>query len=319
MWEAISYVSSGFTLTAFIVAATAWVVKAKSEQKARLISLADTETKAKLVQDALDFFHVSTEHLKKDQQFDLAVQQIRSRASRFKTISILIGFLSALAAVLSAYAIDKVSTYNNKYDNAQVLFNKKSIQTSESEYFEKLVSQDADINEIIEFIARHTSILNGVPQIRHGSSITEDVQNFPITEGLIPHFTRFNFMPTIQQVHDSIIFIDLLPPSLYIFESEEILAEEVTKRVALMQRYRSTGSESYYDYVLSAARLSDFSIPLSRMQEYIDFPDNFFSTSLSGVIIVGKRNTLSRKQIGFLSTFNKESHIKIITYDTLLE
>ena len=115
MWEAIAYVSSGFTLTAFITAAAAWILKTKSEEKGRLISLADTVTKARLVQDALEFFHVNTEKLNKEQQFKLAMQQIKNRANKLKTIAILIGFLAILATALSAYAIDKINNNSISY------------------------------------------------------------------------------------------------------------------------------------------------------------------------------------------------------------
>lgn len=109
MWEAIAYVSSGFTLAAFITATVAWLLKTKSEEKGQLISLADTDSKALLVQDALEFFHVNTENLNKKQQYDLAMEQIRNRANKFKIIAILIGFLAILAAALSAYAINQVT------------------------------------------------------------------------------------------------------------------------------------------------------------------------------------------------------------------
>ncbi len=105
MWEAIAYVSSGFTLAAFVTAVAAWILKGKSEEKGKLISLAENETKAKLVQDALEFFHVDTESLTKEQKFNLAMEQIRARANRFKTITLLIGFLAIVSASLSAYAI----------------------------------------------------------------------------------------------------------------------------------------------------------------------------------------------------------------------
>jgi hypothetical protein len=111
MWEAIAYVSSGFTLAAFVTAVAAWVLKGKSEEKSCLISAADNELKAKLVQDALEFFHIETGNLTKEQQFKLALEQIRNRANRFRTIALLIGFLGIVAASLSAYAISK-STYS---------------------------------------------------------------------------------------------------------------------------------------------------------------------------------------------------------------
>jgi len=112
MWEAIAYVSSGFTLAAFVAAVSAWIIKGKSEEKQKLISVAADENRAKLVQDALEFFHVETKELTKDQKFNLAIQQIQARANRFRTIALLIGFLAITAAVLSAYAIKELYNYD---------------------------------------------------------------------------------------------------------------------------------------------------------------------------------------------------------------
>lgn len=108
MWEAIAYVSSGFTLAAFIAAVSAWVLKEKSEEKRKLISLADDANRAELVQSALEFFHVETEGLTKEQKYQIAMRQIQARADRFRTTAILIGCLATTAAILSAYAISEL-------------------------------------------------------------------------------------------------------------------------------------------------------------------------------------------------------------------
>jgi len=107
MWEAIAYVSSGLTLAAFVAAVAAWILKGKSEEKANLISLADSAAKVRLVQDALEFFHVDTKFLSPKQQLEVALEQISNRAERFRIIAFLIGFLAVVAASLSAYAISQ--------------------------------------------------------------------------------------------------------------------------------------------------------------------------------------------------------------------
>ena len=59
-WDALKYVGSGLTLAAFVVAAIAWLLKSKSEEKERLIDLAKDDERAGLVRDALEFFSVDT-------------------------------------------------------------------------------------------------------------------------------------------------------------------------------------------------------------------------------------------------------------------
>jgi len=108
MWEAIAYVSSGFTLAAFVVAVIAWVLKNQAEKKSSLISLAKEDERVELVQSALEFFNVQTDSLTKAQKYDLALKQIHERANRFKTLAVLVGVLSFMAASLSAYAISEL-------------------------------------------------------------------------------------------------------------------------------------------------------------------------------------------------------------------
>ncbi|MCK6376959.1 MAG: hypothetical protein L6Q69_23070 [Zoogloea sp.] len=106
MWEAIAFVSSGVTLTAFLAAVIAWVYKAKAEERERLIRTAKPEQRADLVRNALEFFHVDTTGLTREQQYNLAIEQIRARAQRFKVVAALVCFLSVVAAAVAIYAME---------------------------------------------------------------------------------------------------------------------------------------------------------------------------------------------------------------------
>ena len=108
MWEAIAYVSSGLTLTAFLAAIAAWVYKHQSEEKERLLSTAPPSKRAKLVEQALESFHVDTSGLTKEQQYNLAVQQIQARAQRFRWTAIVVIILVVIAATVAAYAINRI-------------------------------------------------------------------------------------------------------------------------------------------------------------------------------------------------------------------
>lgn len=110
MWEAIAYVSSGVTLIAFIAATVAWVYKAKSEERERLIRTAKPEQRADLVRNALEFFHVESSGLTKEQQYKLALEQIHARARRFKVTAVVVCFLAVVAAVVTVYAITENRT-----------------------------------------------------------------------------------------------------------------------------------------------------------------------------------------------------------------
>src|SRR5262245_8381475 len=106
-WEAIKYVGSGLTLAAFVVAAIAWILKSKSEERERLIGLAKEDERAALVRDALEFFRVETAGLTKAQQYQLALEQIRARSQRFKIVALIVCIIAVLGAVVAAYAITR--------------------------------------------------------------------------------------------------------------------------------------------------------------------------------------------------------------------
>ena len=112
MWEAIAYVSSGLTLTAFLAAVAAWVYKNKSEEKERLLRTAPQSQRAKLVEQALESFHVDTSKCNKEQQYDLAVQQIQARSHRFRWTATIIVILVLIAAAVAIYAIYRITAPN---------------------------------------------------------------------------------------------------------------------------------------------------------------------------------------------------------------
>jgi hypothetical protein len=105
VWEAIGYVSSGVSLVAFVVAVAAWLYKSQSESKERLIQQAAEADRAELVKHTLEFFHVETKGLTKQQQAEVALEQIRARTERFRIVAIVVCFLSVVAGGVSVYAI----------------------------------------------------------------------------------------------------------------------------------------------------------------------------------------------------------------------
>ena len=109
-WQAISYVGTGVSLAAFLAATIAWVFKSSSEQRERLIQTANEADRPKLISDALEFFRVDTDSLTKAQRYDLAIRQIKERASRFLYIVITTAILSVLAAAVALFAMAHPST-----------------------------------------------------------------------------------------------------------------------------------------------------------------------------------------------------------------
>ena len=83
MWTAIQFVSSGFTLAAFFVAVAAWAYRRKLLADSELIRTAPKEERKALVFAKYGkLFDIDTTKLTKQQSYDLAVEQIRTRAKQ---------------------------------------------------------------------------------------------------------------------------------------------------------------------------------------------------------------------------------------------
>jgi hypothetical protein len=105
MWSAISYITSGLALVAFLAAVTAWVYKSKTEERERLIRSANEGERGELVKHALEFFNINAANLTKEQQFRLALEQIQARGRRFMISAAVVCLLAVVAVGITAYAI----------------------------------------------------------------------------------------------------------------------------------------------------------------------------------------------------------------------
>jgi hypothetical protein len=105
MWDAITYVTTGITLIAFLAAIAAWIYKSKLDERERLIQTAPESDRGPLVRNALEFFNVETAGLNKEQQYKIALEQIRWRGQRFKVSAAVICLLAIVTACVTAYAI----------------------------------------------------------------------------------------------------------------------------------------------------------------------------------------------------------------------
>jgi hypothetical protein len=104
-WQSIGYVTSGLTLVAFIVAAAIWAYRRTLLQKERLIRQAPESDRGRLVENALEFFDVDTSGLTKNEKYQLAVQQIKERAIRYKINAFVIVTIAFLATGVSIFAL----------------------------------------------------------------------------------------------------------------------------------------------------------------------------------------------------------------------
>jgi len=104
MWDAIKYVSSAFTLVAFVAAAVVWALRTWLLSGERLIRAADSPEKARLIENMLEVLRLDTTKLTRDQLADLAIRQINERGRRFRTAAIVIVILMVLSAIIATVA-----------------------------------------------------------------------------------------------------------------------------------------------------------------------------------------------------------------------
>src|SRR5258706_11740148 len=100
-WHAITSVTSGLTLVAFVAALSAWVYRRRIKQTERLIAAAPEADRARLIQHLFATISVDTSQLNPDQQYQLALTTLAQRSERLRTTERLILLLAVLLAVVA--------------------------------------------------------------------------------------------------------------------------------------------------------------------------------------------------------------------------
>jgi hypothetical protein len=112
MWDAIRYIGSPLTLAAFFAAAGVTVYAMRQKYKANVIQSAPEKDRVKMAEQVLERFHVNTGNLTRDQQFKIAMEQIRAReanAWRLALLFLAIAILAAAVVVIAVLFSDKTN------------------------------------------------------------------------------------------------------------------------------------------------------------------------------------------------------------------
>ncbi len=145
-FKAIQYVTSGFTLVAFIAAIGGWVYRYRLKSRKEMIELAKPESRADLVQRTLnEFFPVDTAGLTNEQKYDLVIRQIDARSKRFRlTVSLSVTAMIALLSVISVTYLSR--SHITPVDNTtrpQIVADKTPVGSDDSQNI-YLVKIDGD-------------------------------------------------------------------------------------------------------------------------------------------------------------------------------
>lgn len=105
MWNSVQSVTGWASLAAFMVAGIVTVLGIYIRRAANKIRLAPEAERANLVRDSLEFFHVNTQGMTREQQREIAIRQIEARAARFRQTALLIIALAVILAIVAIVAI----------------------------------------------------------------------------------------------------------------------------------------------------------------------------------------------------------------------
>ena len=114
MWQTVPLVSSGITLAAFVVAIAAWIFRQQAIRKERLILTAAEADRGKLVTEALEFFSINPANLPPDQQYKIAIEQIRARAHRFLITAVVVVITAILTTGVVVFAIKNPGRFDDR-------------------------------------------------------------------------------------------------------------------------------------------------------------------------------------------------------------
>jgi tetratricopeptide (TPR) repeat protein len=107
MFDSIKYVTGGFTLVAFLVAAIALVLKSHLNRKANIIRTAPETQRAQLVEIALEGFRIDTTSLTKEQKFNLLMTQMAHKAELAKKTLYFGGFTLLIATIATVIIVSE--------------------------------------------------------------------------------------------------------------------------------------------------------------------------------------------------------------------
>jgi hypothetical protein len=186
-----------------------------------------------------------------------------------------------------------------------------SLQSLEDQFLQLLENNPSE-EQILSFVESNADILNGVPQRVAGDVESTPLFRFNITQNQVPDATKFNLQADpLGQAVDVIIFIDFKSPSASLFKENSIKSDELQSAWDESLQHIKSAEENFDDFSWRALKASRIELRDTLFE---------FGTSLDAVIVIGRRDSLSKSEIDEIQKINgSHGPISIITYDTLLD
>lgn len=202
---------------------------------------------------------------------------------------------------------------NNQTDNsvgsnqAVVATNTENLNVGNQ--FLQFLGNNPSKEEIISFVENNPEILNGIPQ-----DIDYDVHSvlfrFNVAENQIPDVTIFNLRNPQSQLGDNIIFVDFKSPSASLFKGDNVKSDDLQGAWDESLQYIKSAADNFDDFSWRVLKDKRLDPPLKLLE---------WRTEFSAVIVIGRRDSLTKSEIEQIQKINEEELISIITYDTLLD
>lgn len=107
MWQAITYVTSGLTLAAFIGAVIAAITLNQSRKLERQLKSADTDKKADIIRSTVLPFEVDVSTLSSQQRYNIVLRQLEMKSRQFRAYVLLAVLASLLFAAFAFYSVSR--------------------------------------------------------------------------------------------------------------------------------------------------------------------------------------------------------------------
>lgn len=120
LFEHIEYVTSGFSLLAFIIAAGVLVSKYTLDYRKSVLEKSKGKDKIDMIERLVDYFDIDTNNLTKDQKYMLVMEQIKIKRHRLNLNAFMFCFVSVIFAGVAAYTIRGNSTNNGKGNTVNI-------------------------------------------------------------------------------------------------------------------------------------------------------------------------------------------------------
>ena len=104
-FDVVPQIGTGLALAAFVAALATKLLRRKLIERENLIRSAPEDSRARLVEQALEWFNVDTSTLNQDQRFTLAMRQIQGRERRLAAITRAVLVIALASGLLAAFAI----------------------------------------------------------------------------------------------------------------------------------------------------------------------------------------------------------------------